>query len=197
MKLEDCSLKDCWPKVFKIFYDSRLLLQMTHVWLLSNVFMPREDALYSPSLLNIHTVHTGKMEFSGMNLQALARKQEGHFLSDINSLSKTWVSLSSCLAPCSGDILPSTRKAGEKQGKYNLVQADWLHRAVLSHFVLLGLLWSCLGTYEVLQPGGPFQTWFPFGMTHYPRFKCGNCKFLSGEQQLLWIIHYLNKPVWD
>lgn len=135
--------------MFKIHCDSRLLLQMTHVWLLSTFFTQREDALYSPSLLNIHTVHIGKMEFSGMKLQALAVGRGGHFLHD--SLSRTWVSLPSSLAPCSGDILSSTKKAGEKQGKYSSVQADWFHRVVLKSYCfswpaleLVGDLWGSL-----------------------------------------------------
>lgn len=83
----------------------------------------------------------------------------------------------------------------ESKGNTDEFKAGLLHRVVLLCFVWFGLLWSCFRTHEVLQPEGPFQTWFPLGMTQYLPIKCDICKFLSGEQQLLWITNYLNKPV--
>ena len=126
--------------------------------------------------------------------------RRSHFL--CNSLPSTRISLPP-LHSCSllwGHL--ATHQKGEKQrnkGNKTQFEASWLHRAVRSQSVLLGLLWSCLGTYEVLQPRGLFQTWFPLGMTHYSRFQRSNCNSCLGssncfELHTIWInLYEINK----
>lgn len=83
------------------------------------------------------------MEFSGMNLEALAMEQGGHFLSD--SLSRTWVSLPSFFAPCSGDSLPSTKRQERSKGNTaQLRQPDFTGRlsVILFYLACFGAVWG-------------------------------------------------------
>lgn len=163
---------------------------MTHVWLLSSVFMLREHGEWSVfAIINKYTYKEDGVLWCEL-VNPCQEVREGSLSND------SFLRLEIHCLPSGTFCHP--QKAEEKQGNYSSVQADWLHRAVLSHFVLIGRpALELLGDIWGSPTSSPFQTGFPLGITHHPPFSCGHCKFLLGEQQLLWITHYLNKPVWD
>lgn len=169
-------------------------------WLTSDSrpVLSRQGRMLCLVTITVSYIYTQPYTDDGVLLNELVcpcQGREGHFLSD--SIPGTRVPLPSPLAPLLWGHFALHQKGRREAGETAQLETGWLHRVVLSCFVLVGLLWGCFGTHEVLRPQGPFQTRFPLGMTRYPPFKCGNCKFLPGEQQLLWITHSLNKPVWD
>lgn len=85
-------------KLFKIYYDSSLLLPLTHVWLLSSVLMPREDALYSPSIKYTYSSRTHGVLMNELVCPCQGARSEVIAYPGLKCLCLLH------LAPCFGDI---------------------------------------------------------------------------------------------